>query len=254
MIALILCILATAIILVGVQLYRKKNPEFSLKNNEIFLALLPLILYGLLSGRIQRLEFAGLKVYSEFQKAINTRITKRDIIPIVPIEIEKEPLRNKHDLPRLSERLLRKRPNALKLTLRKDRTKYPICDYIDALTESPTFRYVVFVDSLDDFKALIPVSSIAANLTTGGECEAESLINYIQEPKKYHHKIRELPGLVLDYQAASPSWEKRRCLEEMHYEKNDAIPVVEEDKLVGVIEKSYLVASIIIDVSAAIKY
>lgn len=239
--------------------YRMKNPNFEIKNYQFFIALIPLLLYGLLSGQLRHLEFLGLRVESKFRNAVRSKITKKDILEMKYIDaIEKFPRKEEG---RLS--VLRKRPTALRFFLVDEddeeliAKKFPICPWLDILSRSPTFKYVIFCDFSKNFKAFVPAKSIADKFTSSaGKCEAKKLIPRIIKSIKGEISESEicveLPGLVWSGQAASLSWEKCYCLKKMQDMEIDVIPVAENGKLHGVIEKPKLVASLIIDVSAKV--
>ncbi|MHA2273797.1 MAG: hypothetical protein ACXACI_18260, partial [Candidatus Hodarchaeales archaeon] len=220
---LLLSLLASIMVFVLAISYRIRNPSFEIKNYEFFIALLPLLLYGLLSGQIRRLEFFGLKFESKFRNAVRTRITKKDILAINSIKATKRiPTDEEGHLS-----VLRKRPNALEFILTDEddtkesiETKYPICPWLDVLSKSPTFKYVIFRDSSGNFKAFALASSIAAMFTSpAGKCEAIQLIVWIIRSIKRKMSESEisnkLPGFIWSGQAASLGWEKRHCLKKM---------------------------------------
>ncbi len=209
----------------------------------ITLLILPLLVYGVVSGRIRELHAPGGWL-AKFDTSANTGI-QSDILPIEPILVQK-------DFVEHSIETLRKRPNALKLILQDGAVDLPICDYIDSLLASPAFRYVVFVNSAEDFVGIIPISSIAAELTPGGDCRSRDLIQWIVTEQ--FEEVGKVPGFIWRKNAASPDWSKRRCLEEMQNKGIDLLPVVGKDnKLQGVIEKGQLVSSLIVDVAARLR-
>jgi hypothetical protein len=176
---LFLSLLASVAIFVLAIGYRMKNPSFQIKNYEFFVALIPLLLYGLLSGQVRRFEIFGLKLESKFRDVVRTKIEK-DILKLNPIgATEKVPADEEG---RLS--VLRKRPDALEFVLTDEdyteetiKTKYPICEWLDVLSRSPAFKYVISRDSSQNFKAFVPASGISAKFTSqAGKCEAIKLI------------------------------------------------------------------------------
>ena len=66
-------------------------------------------------------------------------------------------------------------------------------------------------------------------------------------------KIKSLNGFVWSKDAVSIDWSRRQCLEEMVRRGIEAVPVVKHGKIEGIVERSQLVSSLIVDVAARLE-
>ena len=113
--------------------------NFEIKQADVWVALIPVALWLLLSGRIQKLEFGDLSIQTAFVEATETPITKQ----ITPIELPVESIRI--DLKRGVDeipKLIQNKTQALYFELGYGRYYGPAIEsYLQQLGEYPFFKY-----------------------------------------------------------------------------------------------------------------
>jgi hypothetical protein len=123
--------------------------------------------------------------------------------------------------------------------------------YFDALTASPTFRYVVITNQDGTLFGIMDAHRLNAALGgRGGPATWNSFAEMLNrnDPKA----IAELGskyGFVAANSAVAPIADKRMVLEQMEMLNADWLPVVDQArKFVGVVDRSRVVASLILEV------
>ena len=133
----------------------------------------------------------------------------------------------------------------------------PICEYLAYVGQNlgaETVRYVVFLDNSERFLALLPVTSISRNSELNppeGECRAWELMEWMRE--KNYKELRQLNGFVATENSASMEWSKSDCLRAMFRGSLEALPVVKDTRLIGIVERTRLVTSIVVDISGRLE-
>ena len=236
-----------AVVVVGVLTY------LGVQDNAVIVVtvmLLPLLVYGIVSGRLKELRgpwgWAAI-----FSSTVEERITRRQILPIEPIVVEK-PFKRPDKGP------LRRQPTVLQIKVDKNNLALPICAYLMYLASrlaSQAVRYVIFVDTFGEFLAMIPVASFSKDaklITKDGECTADHLIEWVAFMDK-DDTVKGIKGFVGSHDAAAFSWSRRKCLETMEEKHIEALPVVEDGKIEGIAERAQLVTSLIVEVAAKLE-
>jgi hypothetical protein len=179
-------------------------------------------------------------------------ITRRDVLDVDDALVVDEQFRPP------SEAELRRHPNALWITINSN-LSLPICDYltyIGRLLAAEVIRYAIFVDASGKFIGMVPLTSITRDkeLSPDGDCKAERLIEWIaSQDSKDFNRIRNLKGFVWRDDAANDDWSRRECLETMLQLGVEALPLVRHERIAGIIEKSQIVNSLIVDLTARLE-
>ncbi len=213
----------------------------------VFIFLLPLFVYLIVSGRIIALRGPGGWAL-EFTQMAGKRVSNLEWISPQGILV-------KDGSTGPEERELRLNPNLLKVVAFAARSPFfPICEYLFYVSQSlgtGAVKYVVFVDrsgDLEHFVGLLPLSSISRDprLVPEGNCNARQLLEWVDH--RDCDSLDTLDGYVGIEDAADASWSKGQCLQEMRYRGLDALPVTKDRRLIGIVERTRLVEGILADV------
>lgn len=211
--------------------------------------ILPILAYGIASGRIEELRAPGGWL-ARFAKTARKTISAREILPIEPLIAQKE-----FQEPSADD--LWRHPNALKISVADSTVESTICNYLDFIAKNQAaveIKYVVFVNASDEFRGLMPVAEIVRDAKFRDEdnrCVAYKLVEWVA--KENSEEINALKGFIGPDDAVSQNWTRRRCIEKILDKHVDALPVVEGKKLIGFVETQQLVASMMVDVAARVE-
>ena len=225
--------------------------RFEVKNSDIFLALIPVALGLVLSGYIQELTVGDLKIVPAVTKATKSPIKAQ--VSALPVEaVTANPKEGVSKIPEL----VKKRTQALSFQLGYHGYRgFAIKQYLKALTRYPFFEYVVVIDSggrlfgLFDARQLFKLLRDPPRQSRKEEFpDFDQLAEWIASSKI--SKIESLPGFVGKPHALKKTTNKHDALQRMEKLDVQTLPVVDdEDRLVGILERSKLSASILIEIS-----
>lgn len=140
------------IIIIMIALRFKIGERFEVKNSDILIALIPVALWLVLTGKIQKLEFGEFKIEAAFVEASRSSIEKQ----VTPIKLPVEPLimnpkRGVEEIPDL----IRNKTEALVFRLGYRGYYGPaIEEYLRKLSEYPFFKYIAINKNDGSFFAL----------------------------------------------------------------------------------------------------
>ncbi|MFI5449816.1 MAG: CBS domain-containing protein [Candidatus Bathyarchaeia archaeon] len=208
----------------------------------LFIALIPFIVWLILSGRITKIVGPGGWVI-EFGKTPVAPIGE-EIIPVDPgRDVDKGTERKlQNNLERISE----EHPTILSFEIGKEGyyALPVIWKYVQALETHSRFHYALFVDSLRRFKGIIE----ATDFERLSSYPRERFVNDV--PQGFVRKLETTsilvsPGVVTEYlQTTSTNKEALELMEKAH---TDYLPVVnEQSKFVGVVTQERIVRKILL--------
>ena len=126
-----------------------------------------------------------------------------------------------------------------------------IKQYLDELSVMPSFKYVVILNRDGTFAGLCDarlLNATLANEYNGHQKFANWLNNADEAP------IKQLPGYIGSEKAIYKNIGKQSALEKMDQMDIEMLPVVSaENRFVGIVERSRLVSSMIIEVTQKLK-
>ncbi len=245
--------LAIFIVIIAIMILLRikvlKNTE--IKQTDILIAIIPVILWLLLTGKITEFEFGDLKVQTAFLEASTSPIT-RQITPLkLPVRsLSMDPKRGVEQIPRLIE----SRTEALLFELGYGRYYGPaIEEYLIQLCDYSFFKYIIIVDAQQKFVGLVDAKQLNATFTSSNPgFNSRDFANWINNNQT--NALLRLPGLIMSENAIRKEMNKQTVLEKMEILNIDLLPVInEENKFVGIIERSRLTASLIIEVANKVK-
>lgn len=223
----------------------------------VTLLIIPFLLYFLVSGKIKEIRGpADLQI--KFASATNEKIKPSDILQIKYISprIKKGTVTDNSNIEyeKPSKKELGNQPNTVRIKLENPEVNDKICDYLDQLEVIPslkTLKYIVFVSPSGDFEAMIPLSSPQLK-DNEGDCTTGKLIDRVERVEDSDINLETCKGYRSYNDGVSSSFSKRQCLEIMLKDEVDALPIIDNRILKGVIEKTKLIENIILDVAAEI--
>ncbi len=237
-----------AVIGLLVWLRTSTDNKFEIKNSDIILALLPVVLILFLSGKIESFEFGDLKVKAAFEQAsskeINSQVNLLKGIPVSELETD-----TKESVGKIPQ-LIQNKTESLEFRLGHGGYYWSaIRDYFVALRSHSLLKYVIVNDSDGTFFGMYEASLLVNYL------EAEnSDTRYVEFEKFLNQSDREglleLPGFISADRALSNDANRSNALTEMESYNLNFLPVVNDAKqLQGIVERSRLTASLILDVT-----
>ena len=237
------------IVAIATALRMKLGEKFEIKNSDILLAIVPIALWLVLTGKIQKLEFGDFKIEAAFVKASQAAVAPQ----VTPIDLPVEPVRaeSKGGVSMIPS-LIHKKTQALTFRLGYGGYYGPaIQEYFERLMPTPFFKYVVLLNRDDSFVAQGDARLVYAELASsrsGFEMFAEAL-NRGEEAK-----LLELPGIIAAKDAILQDTDKQTALERMEAFDVETLPVIDAaNNYVGVVERSRLLSSMIIEVTQKLR-
>lgn len=243
--------------------------QVEIKPIDAGIAVIPFVLWMATAGIFKKVEVPGVLAFETadvIRKAAEAPIKLQvSNLPVKPLEAN--PKEGVQEIPRL----IAKGTEALSFRLGYSGYYGPaIWMYMNHLIRSPSFRYVVIVDTGGSLFGMFDAARLVTFLAPpnndelmkkyplepfrGLPTEAEvpewtQFAKNIRDGKKT--SIQQYAGFVSSTQAVKPDSDKRQVLERMEKSGVNWLPVVSEDKanLVGVVERSRLTASLILDVA-----
>jgi hypothetical protein len=239
------------VIIIMVLIRMRVGENFVVKQSDIVLALIPILLWLLLTDRIDKFEFGGIKIQRAFLEASEEPITEQISKLQLPVEsIRLDAKRGVGQIPQL----IKNKTEGLFFQIGYSGYYGPaIEDYLSQLTQYSFFKYVIILDEDHQFI---------------GMCDARELHKIFRDPnagfdsrdfedwlrKSNREALTQLPSYISREHAIEATAEKRLVLEKMESLNLDILPVVdEESKFSGVVDRSRLTASMLIDVANRVK-
>lgn len=233
---------------------RSRNSKLEIRATDIVVATLPVLIYLLVSGNIQKLEFGegGVKIETAFVKAsataINSQVATLTGLPVDPAQMDTK--RGVEEIPLLLE----KKTEGLVFRLGYSGYYGPaIQEYLAKLTAQPYLKYIVIQNSDGTFFGLTDARQLSAMLSNPfGPVKADELARWLSNSNRA--SFAKLPGFIAAEHAMKTSADKREALQLMEKMNVDTLPVVDEKNLyVGNVNRARLTASLILDVSKELK-
>lgn len=225
--------------------------RFEIKNSDILIALVPIALWLVLTGKIQRFEFGEFKFEAAFVEASQTAITKQ-ITPLkLPVEsIRMDPKRGVNEIPRL----VRNKTEALFFELGYGGYYGPaIEEYLNRLSQYSFFKYIIIISSNGKFVGMADARELNSvfQTRTGGPSSQE-FAQWVN--REDIDSLTKLPGFVSAKNSINNELDKQAALEKMEELNIETLPVIDKQgKFVGIVDRSRLTSSLIIDVASKLK-
>ncbi|MCP4365292.1 MAG: CBS domain-containing protein [Planctomycetes bacterium] len=230
----------------------KTENKFDIKTSDIIVALIPIILWGLLTGKIKKFEAAGVAMETAFETAlqagIEIQITKLTKLPVEDVRRSaKGPIT---DIPKL----IKKETEALVFQLGPDRyVGSAIERYLDELLKLPFFKYIVINGGDKKLVGIVSARELASKMEASDSgYTPDNIARWLNSSDV--KELERLPGFVSKSEAIHHDTKKLDALESMESLNIETLPVVDkEGRFVGIVDRSRLATSLIIEVARGIK-
>jgi hypothetical protein len=247
--------IAAFVVILGLLiLIRAINSKFEVKPTDAVVAILPVVIFLLVIGKIGKVALGGLTIEMAFVKAstsvIASQVTPLTGLPSEPIQIDLK--LGVGEIPHLIER------KTQGLLFRLGSVGYyngsAIREYLILLSKQPFLRYVIIENRDKTFFAMAGARGLADLLSSRNPpYTADQFANWLNSSDK--ESLKRLPGYISSESAVTETTtDKDQALRVMESANVDTLPVVDNDKrFVGIVNRSRLTASLILDVAQQLK-
>ncbi|WP_305043113.1 CBS domain-containing protein [Geoalkalibacter sp.] len=241
-------------ILAALVLLRARSTRFEVKPADIVVAVVPVVLFLLVTGKLQKVEIGegGVKIEAAFVKAseqlIDPQVTPLTGVPAEPVRLDPKEAVSK--IPQLIER----RTEGLLFRLGHGGYWGPaIEEYFAALTRQPFFKYLIIEHSDGRFFGIVDARALGELLRNpNAPYRADDLARWLNQTDT--KVLTRLPGFVAAADAVSTGTDKFQALQRMEALGVERLPAVDEaQRFVGMVERSRLTASLLIDVTKSLQ-
>jgi hypothetical protein len=243
------------LILVVLVLLRAKSSRFEVKPADIVVAVVPVVVFLLVTGKLQKFEIGegGVKIETAFVKASASTIESQ-VTPLSGLTVEALRLNPKmavSELPRLVE------SETEGLTFRIGHGGYwgpAIAEYFVTLSRQPFLKYVIIENPDGTFFGLANARPLAEffELRFQAPITADQFAKWLNSSDT--KALTQLPDFIGAGDAVSQETDKYQALLKMETLNVDRLPAVNEKKhFVGMVDRSRLTASLLIDVANNLK-
>lgn len=248
----------TAVISVGsfmliiavLVLLRARNSHFEVRPADIVVAVLPVVVFLLVTGKLQKFEIgeSGVKIETAFVKAsasaIVSQVTPLTGLPSEPIRLD--PKRGVEDIPQL---IARKTEGLLFRLGHGGYWGSAIEDYFRLLSRQPFLKYLIIENPDRTFFAMADARELTELfLAERPPYTARDFAEWLNAANK--EALARLPGFIASQHAVRKEADKGQTLRKMEALNVDTLPVVDnKGSFAGIVNRSRLTASLLIDVA-----
>lgn len=242
------------IILSVLMLLRAKNSRIEVKPADVVVAVLPVLVFLLVTGKLQKFEISesGIKIETAFvnaqSSAIASQVTPLTGLPSEPIRLD--PKRGVDEIPQLIAR----KTEGLLFRLGHGGYWGPAIDeYFKMLAKQPFLKYLIIEEPDGSFFAIADARALTELFQVGRPpYRAEDFAKWLNQGNR--DALVRLPGFIASQNAVTKETDKGQALRKMESLNVDTLPVVDNTKrFVGIVNRSRLTASLLIDVSENLK-
>ncbi|HKX09187.1 MAG TPA: hypothetical protein VJN67_13395 [Stellaceae bacterium] len=250
---LITALVAFAVLVGVVGLRTVTGNKVEITLNDAIIAAIAAGLTLLISGGVSKLVVGSEGVTIETTKEAILTASRRPIepqvssLPVAPVDMVL-----KGDIGEIPE-IVRQRKEALELMLGAGAYEpHAMQVYLDTLTKYPFFRFVVLLDRNSKLFGMVDARKLIAQLEEQhSEQTAATFTTMVNRASADDQaQLAKLPGFVPASAAVVRTSDKRDVLQKMEQLGADWLPVLNSSgKLDGVVDRSRLTASLILDVT-----
>lgn len=253
-------VLGAVLFLIAMAVRVKSGGKYEIKPMDLVLIVVPLALWLFATGKITKFNVAGVEVElaQQFIKAAENTIKFSPLeTPKVKVEdvariVERE---SKAGVDRLPE-LIKKKTEAIEFQLGYGRYWGPAIEkYFDSLSSAGFLRYVLIYDEKRKLFGVYDARVLYLHLESRGAAgykDFEKYLNKNDPPSRV--ALSKMPGWISVDDAVTPDSNNRLALETMERLNVDFLPVVDAQKrFIGVVDRSRITASLVIDVTRAME-
>ena len=246
---LILAVLMFAGVLVLLVFARAKTSRFEIKSPDIVLALIPIVLWMFLTGKISELGVGDLTIKSAILSAsaapVSPLISAAEPLPIEAIEPFAKG--GVQQIPRLIDR----QAQALSFQIGHGGYWGPaIEEYLQDLTEHPFLKHVIVLNDDGTLFGMADASELAQHL--GEDIDAQEFADWLNF--RNTAELARLPGFISAMDAVGSETPRDEVLEKMERLEADTLPVLnEEGRFIGVVDRGRVTAAMLVEIARLLK-
>lgn len=256
----ILVLLGFCIFVFSVFLRARTGGKYEIKAIDIALIIVPLLFWLVSTGKVEKIAAFGMEFemaeafIGASEKPIESQVTEPSLLPVgeVAESIERGVKGSVQAIPMLVERKI----EALEFVLGYGGYWGPaIKKYLDSLSVYPFLKYIVVNNQDGTLFGVYEVRKLMGYFQTKTPTEEERAYKDFERylnrgDENSRDKLEKLPGFIPRSSAVKSDSNKRMALETMEKLKMDSLPVIDSGgRFVGMVERSRLTASLIIDVA-----
>jgi CBS domain-containing protein len=247
-------ILALVLFLVptGLLAFLRLRTQIEIKSSELLLGAVLAGMVLVVTGRVKSLAFGEFKIEAALVEASEVAVRKQ-VAEVKTLPIEGLVSGAKGSLAALPE-LAAKRLEALTFVVGQGGyVGTVILEYLDHLVAQPQFRFVVVTNLGGEFVALGDARQLLAAVRSSPPfVSPEELAGWLNRGET--EALVSRTGFVPAKDAVKTEVKKRDALEKMEERHASWLPVVDERRrFVGIVDRSRLVASLILDVTEKVE-
>lgn len=239
----------------------KSGDRYEIRTIHLVLLLLPVFLWLFITGKITKLNIAGVEVEAAaaaFVEAARKPIsftpqTRESLVDDVISTVQRAEKLGVERIPSLITR----KTEALEFQLGHGGYWGPaIAKYFEVLSSAGFLKYVLIYRNRErTLFGAYDARSLLVALQNQGESGYASLAAQLNDGDQAAlDALRTLPGFVSAADAVTPESNKRMALETMERLNRDFLPVVDgEGRFIGIVDRSGVTASLIIAVTRAME-
>ena len=240
----VLLSLVSFVFILGVLvLLRSRGKELLIKNTDVLVALIPILIYLFVSGQIKSITVGDFHLEAAFKEATFIKVEKS----ITNLPIELIPVGDKSTYEKIPD-LIRSQTVGLRFEMNYPHyDKHQIIHYLDSLAKFKFFKYLIIENSDGAFVAMSDVDEFFKK--SNKELTELNITKLIRAIETNNRKmLLQIPNFIGD--VVTSDTKKKDALKIMQNNKAKTLPVVNEiNKFVGVVTQENLATSLIIDMA-----
>lgn len=252
----ILLLAGCVLFILSVVVRAKTGGKYEIKMIDLALVLIPLLFWLIGTGKIQKFAIGGV----EFETAqafigaseapIETQVAHTSPLSIedVVLTVERGSKAAVSQIPKL----IKKKTEALEFQLGHGGYWGPaIQKYFESLDAYAFLRYAIIHNKDGTLFGIFEAKTLLQYFREQGADAYRDFARILNQPGEQSlQRLKELPGFIPGEYAVTSTANKRSVLEEMEDLKRETLPVVDLNRrFVGMVERTQLTASLIIDVA-----
>jgi len=227
----------------------KTGNQFEIKNSDVVLALIPVAFWLFLTGKIQEFTFGDFRIVAAIKGATESPVAAQ----VTELPVESVRVDVKGGVGEIPD-LIRKKSQALSFRMGHGGYWGPAIDeHLRVLTQNPFLRYIVINNADGSFFGMTDARQFAAMVQANTPSfSAQAFADWLNDSNKA--QIGALPGFISAQHALRKVADKRQALQLMESLDVQTLPVVDDEgRFVGIVDRSKLTASMLIDIADRIK-
>jgi len=230
-----------AALFVGIVALRATTDKWQVQLSDIAIALAPILVWLVLSGKISELKFGSDGFFATFQGLVAKPIIA-SVTPLPVKELVADEKRADSELPEF----IAKQVEEIFFVLGRQYVPSVTEHYLNELTQHAFFRFVVMQLTDGSFFGMMDARQLAERLRQANQWD--DFVAAVRNADQTY--LSGLPGFIGADAAVSQKASKIEVLKAMKARRVDWLPVTGADgRLVGVVERSALLADLIVDLN-----